>query len=648
MWKCVEPTCKVQIKEVDVGEWYKEMVRTHLATHVPAGSDKSRRKDLADWTAMEKWPADRYPLGQMSTAEFNDFEKLISVILNEVSADERNSTRTKHKVLNKMEALPLRGLEDHVTNSKVTTDGLLKLMREVMVSPRNWCKSAWEATVMKQGPGESVRNFIEKKEKMVKSAGLPWSGDEFSASFENMLKYTVIYGITNERLKTKIFDDAEVGNNAIREAKWEDVKARLIMLDISMDMQEDKPTDPTVNRLSKTSYKRNQRFGKKNTGNTSDTEEGKCHVCRVPGHYARDCPLKCTLKGCNRGRWHELTKEHMTEVMNKKKSSGNRQPGRKRREMSVNQVKETDSDSESTSETSDSESASDASVLHIHRIRKNGDQMRATQSDPDAHPKLKVTFKLDPESYKVAGHRRPRVARGTTTTSTKAICDTGANICLMSRRLFEKLNAPVNSLRKAPTAVRLADRSSRQLTEMCILKIEAKVGGEEVSTVQQVYLCGDAKTPLYLSKRALIELGVISPDFPQPGPRPQEKYRKMRIQGKKRIPGPREEDRKMRTPGGKRIPKPTEENQRPDNPRASGGNSRAQHKTPKSWPAKGPAPVSGGGHRDMKLHYHQRQGDPAEEQPGPTGVTEDNHIKATMAIATAALTAQEEEIERHE
>ena len=113
------------------------------------------------------------------------------------------------------------------------------------------------------------------------------------------------------------------------------------------------------------------------------------------------------------------------------------------------------------------------------------------------------------------------------TTLKKAICDTGANICLMLRRLFEKLNALVNSLIKAPTAVLLADWSSMQLMDMCILKIEAKMRGEEVSTVQQVYLCGNAKTPLYLSKRALIELGVISPDFPKPGPRPREKDQKM-------------------------------------------------------------------------------------------------------------------------
>ena len=48
--------------------------------------------------------------------------------------------------------------------------------------------------------------------------------------------------------------------------------------------------------------------------------------------------------------------------------------------------------------------------------------------------------------------------------------------------------------------------------------------------------------------------------------------------------------------------------------------------------------------RDMKLHHHQCQGDPAEEQLGPTGILVDNHIEAIMAIAMAASAAQEEEI----
>ena len=52
---------------------------------------------------------------------------------------------------------------------------------------------------------------------MVKMAGMPWSGNKSCMCIDDMYKYTGICGLTNERLKTRIFDDTEVGN-AIKEA----------------------------------------------------------------------------------------------------------------------------------------------------------------------------------------------------------------------------------------------------------------------------------------------------------------------------------------------------------------------------------------------------------------------------------------------
>ena len=87
--------------------------------------------------------------------------------------------------------------------------------------------------------------------------------------------------------------------------------------------------------------------------------------------------------------------------------------------------------------------ASKASVTHIRRILsqvahmtfvKIKNQRMALHTDPANHPKLKVTYKINLESYKVAGHKKLKVASGT---STKAICDTGVNICLMSMKLFK-------------------------------------------------------------------------------------------------------------------------------------------------------------------------------------------------------------------
>ena len=99
-----------------------------------------------------------------------------------------------------------------------------------------------------------------------------------------------------------------------------------------------RPVGSDICRACKSSYKKGQKLGKKNAENTPECDEERCRVWNKPSHYARACPMRCNLKGCNRGRWHKLTKEHMTKVMNKKKSDGNRRSGQKEKGASVNQV----------------------------------------------------------------------------------------------------------------------------------------------------------------------------------------------------------------------------------------------------------------------------------------------------------------------
>ena len=68
VWKCIYTNCNMVINEEEELQFFEDVVRMHIAMHVPAGSDKPRPKDGADWTAMEKLPADTYLVGQMSTA----------------------------------------------------------------------------------------------------------------------------------------------------------------------------------------------------------------------------------------------------------------------------------------------------------------------------------------------------------------------------------------------------------------------------------------------------------------------------------------------------------------------------------------------------------------------------------------------------
>ena len=130
---------------------------------------------------------------------------------------------------------------------------------------------------MKQEQGELLLKFIKRKEKAVKIAGLPWSSDGKCECIQDMFKYTIIKGLSNRRLKDRIHIDKDLGNDTIREIKWETVRDRLVKLDQDIDMEEDQPSNATVNRMSKTSYKEKQKSDK--YGNKKKT---KCSVCLKP------------------------------------------------------------------------------------------------------------------------------------------------------------------------------------------------------------------------------------------------------------------------------------------------------------------------------------------------------------------------------
>ena len=56
-------------------------------------------------------------------------------------------------------------------------------------------------------------------------------------------------------IQKRIFDDKEFGNNAIRATSWKSIRVCLIKLDSDMDMEEDKLSNATIKKMSKTSYK---------------------------------------------------------------------------------------------------------------------------------------------------------------------------------------------------------------------------------------------------------------------------------------------------------------------------------------------------------------------------------------------------------
>ena len=117
---CIERGCNITI-DGDLEQVFTDMVSTHLRGHyhnAPKNDKKERTKDHGDWASMDKYSADMYQVGSMSTANFDGFKIQFHVILNDYDEHEKHSSRVKSKVLNKMEALQLQGLKEKVQTLK--------------------------------------------------------------------------------------------------------------------------------------------------------------------------------------------------------------------------------------------------------------------------------------------------------------------------------------------------------------------------------------------------------------------------------------------------------------------------------------------------------------------------------------------------
>ena len=90
-FKCIEPGCNITI-DGDLEQVFTDMVSTHLRGHYRNASKndkKERTKDHGDWASMDKYSADMYQVGSMSTADFDGFEIQLNVILDDYEDSSR-------------------------------------------------------------------------------------------------------------------------------------------------------------------------------------------------------------------------------------------------------------------------------------------------------------------------------------------------------------------------------------------------------------------------------------------------------------------------------------------------------------------------------------------------------------------------------
>ena len=103
-----------------------------------------------------------------------------------------------------------------------------------------------------------------------------------------------------------------------------------------------------------------QRLDNRKTESTSN--KGKCRMCRETDHHQKDCPLRCTLEGCDTWKYHRLMRDHLAKINNMKRNGGGQRSSKWKNGASINQAREDGLDSELTSQTTDSELNSNASV----------------------------------------------------------------------------------------------------------------------------------------------------------------------------------------------------------------------------------------------------------------------------------------------
>ena len=97
------------------------------------------------------------------------------------------------------------------------------------------------------------------------------------------------------------------------------------------------------------------------------------------------------------------------------------------------------------------------------------------------------------------------------------VTDSGAQSCLWSRKEFLASGFSMKDLIPVRHAMRAANRAPITIDGAVLLRLSgSSVEGSDFEAAAMVYISPDARS-FFLSKDAMIQLGVIAPTFPQIG-----------------------------------------------------------------------------------------------------------------------------------
>ena len=135
-----------------------------------------------------------------------------------------------------------------------------------------------------------------------------------------------------------------------------------------------------------------------------------------------------------------------------------------------------------------------------------------TQRPSDLQPTIQVKVQVCPSDYEALGLPHPTVR--IKPTNYTAIADTGCQSSLAGIELLSELNLRETDLTPVTMRMNAVNNDGISILGALLLHITAKTpNGKEVGTHQMVYFTRDTHK-LYLSKKACIDLGIISNQFP--------------------------------------------------------------------------------------------------------------------------------------
>ena len=156
-----------------------------------------------------------------------------------------------------------------------------------------------------------------------------------------------------------------------------------------------------------------------------------------------------------------------------------------------------------------------SSILLNHHIFSEGEWKKATSFQ---HPKLKIKAVVDDSDYH--NLRLPVPVHPSKPVHIEVVPDSGAQSCLWSRTAYLAAGFRMRDLIKVHRKMSAANSFPIAIDGAIILRLRAETDGEKVvEAAVMVYISPDSPS-FFLSKEAMVQLGVIQASFPQVGDSP--------------------------------------------------------------------------------------------------------------------------------